>query len=181
MGYIGDELRGNRQMVLRLAVVLGVFVTLSACADRPLHKFQSTDEGPEEFAILPAKPLSEPANFVDLPTPTPGGSNLTDPTPAADAIVALGGRPQAASAVPASDAALVNQAGRFGTQPGIRTELATADELIRKRAKRGPRLKIVTSDKYNQTYANQNIDAVEEQDRWLAAGASTPTAPPPGF
>ena len=30
--------------------------------------------------------------LVELPTPTPGGANLTDPTAEADAIVALGGR-----------------------------------------------------------------------------------------
>ena len=61
-----------------------------------LNISQPRSEGPDEFAILPAKPLEVPEDLAALPEPTPGGSNLTDPTPFADAAVAMGGNPETA-------------------------------------------------------------------------------------
>ena len=93
-------------------------VVLSACGngnDTPsLFNLEQPGNGPDEFAILPPRPLQLPENLAELPAPTPGGANLTDPTPNADAIVALGGNPKAAGGIPASDAALVRHAAQSG-------------------------------------------------------------------
>ena len=66
-----------------------------------LMNVRSTTQGPDEFGILPPKALSLPKDMNALPEPTPGGENLTDPTPNADAIVALSdpclGRPTMAA------------------------------------------------------------------------------------
>ncbi len=80
----------------RYMLVFGVLAALSACSrgeEDPnlLNISQPRAEGPDEFAVLPTKPLEMPENMAALPEPTPGGVNRTDPTPEADAIAALGG------------------------------------------------------------------------------------------
>jgi hypothetical protein len=40
---------------------------------------RSPHDGPDEFAILPTKPLEMPG-FQVLPEPQPGARNLVDPT-----------------------------------------------------------------------------------------------------
>ena len=74
-------------LTLCLAMVLG----LSACGDLKLRKMKSDDKGPEEFTVLPVKPLQEPSDYKVLPAPNSAAGNLVDATPKADAIVALGG------------------------------------------------------------------------------------------
>lgn len=79
-----------------LAIAGAAMLTLAGCGsgDEPrLMNVRSTTQGPDEFGILPPKPLQMPTDLAALPPPTPGGANLTDPTPFSDAIVALGGRP----------------------------------------------------------------------------------------
>ncbi|MEM6897402.1 MAG: DUF3035 domain-containing protein, partial [Pseudomonadota bacterium] len=44
---------------------------LSACAP-------SFSEGPDEFGVVPTRPLEQPANYSDLPEPTPGSINRAD-------------------------------------------------------------------------------------------------------
>jgi hypothetical protein len=135
--------------------------------------------GPDEFMILPVKPLSQPSDYSALPVPTPGQSNLTDRDAVAEGIIAFGGKPEAAGgAVPARDAALVQQAGRLGVAPGIRQDLSEADESFRKRRGRFTSLKVVPTDRYNQVYKRQSLDARDEANRWRQAGARTPSAPP---
>ena len=61
--------------------ICAVFLALAACggADEPnlLNIKQDRSEGPDEFAILPSKPLQMPEDLAALPPPTPGGSNLS--------------------------------------------------------------------------------------------------------
>lgn len=92
-----------------------LMLALSACGgseDPQLMNLRSPSDGPDEFAILPPKPLQMPKSLASLPTPTPGGTNITDPTPEADAIVAMGGRPGAGT----NDTALVAYAARGGVE-----------------------------------------------------------------
>lgn len=155
-------------------------VLLGACSnpDRPLRDLQSASGGPDEFAAIPVGPLEIPQT-LDLPTPTPGGANRTDPTPHADAIAALGGSAsaQGAGGIPASDAALVAQASRYGVDPDIRTALATADAARRERARRLNVFNPLGRDRYFPAYAGQALDAFGERARLLALGIAVPTPP----
>lgn len=71
-------------------ILLGSALLLTACGDKPLHNLDARRQGPDEFLVLPNKPLEAPANYAELPTPTPGGANRTDRNPQSEAIVALG-------------------------------------------------------------------------------------------
>ena len=168
-----------------LAVAGMALVLLSACgtAGRAPHlmNLRASSDGPDEFAIVPPKPLTTPSDLAALPEPTPGGTNLTDPHPETDAIIALGGRPPAASGGGASaDAGLVSYAARNGLTPDIRTTLASED-LRYRQAHQGrllERLFRVTT--YYEVYASFALGAYDELARWRAAGVATPSAPPKG-
>lgn len=155
--------------------------TLMACSSgqRPLHDMRSSTGGPDEFSVIPLAALEIPATMT-LPAPTPGGANLTDATPKADAIAALGGNAAVANTggIPASDAALVARAGRNGTQSDIRSTLANEDARFRAGKKRLGFLSILSRDRYFKAYSGSALDAYAELARFRAAGVATPTAPP---
>ena len=162
----------------RAALAIAALVILGACAsgEPRLMNLRNPDPGPDEFGILPPKALTLPEDVKTLPQPTPGGENLTDPTPEADAIIALGGRPDAG----AGGAGLVGYAGRFGTSPTIRGELAASDLEFRK-ANRGRILeRVFNVNSYFRAYSAESIDKDAELNRWRARGVRTPSAPPPG-
>ena len=94
--------------------------------------------------------------------------------------MAFGGNPAAAQGgIPAGDAALVRHAGRGGVAGNIRETLAEEDAQFRKRKARFTNFRLVRVDRYNQAYRRQSLEAFEEERRWQAAGARTPSAPPP--
>ena len=72
-------------------IVLVGAVAVAGCSQKGLRDIRKTGTGPDEFLVLPNKPLNEPADYSSLPEPTPGAGNIADPTPQADAIAALGG------------------------------------------------------------------------------------------
>ena len=158
--------------MLRTGFSLMALTALVACghtADvRPNEKLT----GPDEFSVVPSKPLQQPTDLSALPAPTPGGSNLTDPTPEADAIIALGGRPPAAGGV---DGGIVNYASRYGVDPAIRADLAKSDA----RRSDGRRSFILFGKKtYEGAYKGYALDAQDEWERLRAAGVIVPAAPP---
>lgn len=165
------------------ALVLGAVLVLSGCSrgEPDLRNVRSTGDGPEEFGVVPNKPLELPANFAELPAPNPTGENRTAQRPIDDAIVALGGSPSRAAAtgsgVPSGDAALVQQASRFGRDPGIRNTLATEDLEYRQR-KSLFSWQLIPEDEYNKAYEDQRLDGFSEVDRFRRAGAQTPASPP---
>ncbi len=162
-----------------VAALVLISLALAGCANDGLREIRGSAMGPDEFMVQPVKPLVEPANYTDLPTPTPGQANLTDRNAIAEGIAAFGGRPEAtAGGIPASDGALVQQASRFGVTPEIRQELAESDAAFRRRKARFTQFKIVPTDRYNQAYRGQSLDAEAEAARWRSAGARTPSAPP---
>ena len=136
---------------------------------------------PDEFAILPTEPLQAPPNFTTLPTPTPGGRNLVDPDPRADAVAALGGRVSAerTGGIPQADAALVRHAARGGVQEDIRETLAAEDREHRRRNQGRLLERAFGVNVYHRAYRGQALDRHAELDRWRRAGARTPAAPPP--
>ncbi|MEM1064440.1 MAG: DUF3035 domain-containing protein [Pseudomonadota bacterium] len=165
----------------RLLLLACVAVLAAGCGrgDGPrLLNLEANNDGPDEFAILPTKPLETPPD-TSLPTPTPGGVNRTDPTPQADAMIALGGRP-APIGVTAAEAALVNYARRMGADPGIRQELAREDLEFR-RDNNGRLLeRAFNVNTYFDAYEDLALDQRSELERFRAAGVRTPAVPPDG-
>ncbi|NUH65387.1 DUF3035 domain-containing protein [Sulfitobacter sp. S0837] len=162
----------------RIALITLIPLALAACSNQGLRDIRSTSSGPDEFMIKPVKPLEQPDSFSSLPTPTPGQANLTDRSAVAEGVAAFGGRLDTSSGIPASDAALVQQASRHGVQPGIRGTLAQADAEFRQRKGRFTQFRIVPVDRYDQAYKRQKLDAHAEAERWRKAGARTPSYPP---
>lgn len=164
----------------RVTCLILAVAGLSACSNKGLRDLRGGGSGPDEFLILPAKPLSEPPSYAFLPDPTPGGANLTDQNPIGDAVAALGGRPEALvpQGVAASDSALVAQASRFGVQGNIREVTSAEDEQYRKRRGRLTSLRLFPVDRYAQVYRPQQIDPWTEERRFRRAGVATVSNPP---
>ena len=164
--------------LMRVTLILVATALLAACSDGGLRELQKPGEGPDEFRILPGKPLQSPENFTNLPTPTPGQGNITDQQPLQESVAALGGRRSADDGrVPSADNAVINHASRFGRDSAIRTNLATEDEAYRARRGRFTWIRISKVDRYNQVYKPYALDAVSELRRWRRAGAKTPSTP----
>ncbi|TNF57591.1 MAG: DUF3035 domain-containing protein [Rhodobacteraceae bacterium] len=163
----------------RIAILVAI-LALAGCSNQGLRDLRSNTGGPDEFMILPVKPLSEPPSFSVLPEPTPGGANLVDPNPRGDAVAALGGRAEAIEprGVAASDAALVAQASRYGVQGDIRQVLAQEDEQFRQRRGRFTQFTLFRTDRYEQVYRRQKLDPFEVEQAFRNAGAATVTNPP---
>lgn len=94
-------------------------------------------------------------------------------------MLALGGTPRVASAsAPASDGALVAYAARSGVSGDIRPALAAED--VEYRRKNNGRLleRLFGVNVYFRAYRKQALNQQAELERWRAAGAGTPSAPP---
>lgn len=164
----------------RVILAVGFAAILAGCGNSnnepQLMNIRSTTAGPDEFGILPPKALQMPQDLAQLPEPTPGGANLTDPTPEADAIMALGGRPGAGAGL---DAGLVNHVSRYGIASGIRQTVA-AEDLEWRRDNKGRILeRLFNVNVYYRAYADQSLDQHAELWRWRQRGVRTPSAPPP--
>lgn len=161
--------------------VFGLCLVLGACGgprDPVLLNLSSTTSGPDEFSIVPKRPLEAPESFSDLPTPTPGGANRTDVNPNADAILALGGRPNASTEIPGNDAGLVTSATRYGVDPNIRAVLSQEDLEFRRRNDGRLLERLFSVNVYFRAYRKQSLDKYAELDRFRALGVRTPAAPP---
>lgn len=159
--------------------VAAVFV-LTACGGKGAPELMNlrTGSGPDEFAIVPPKPLEMPETLTDLPEPTLGGTNRTDRRPEDDAVIALGGRPDAAGGIPSADSAIYAHAARFGVDSGIRATLA-AEDLEWRRDNNGRILeRLFNVNVYYKAYRDQSLDQQAELARWRRLGLRTPSAPP---
>lgn len=160
-------------------------ISLAACSQgRGIPQLMNADAfqtSPDEFSILPTGPLQAPPSLQTLPTPTPGGANLTDPDPRAAAVAALGGRISAerTAGVPGADAGLVAYAARDGVTADIRATLASEDEDVRRGTRIRPLERLFNTNSYRRAYEEQILDPQDEVSRWRARGVRTPTAPPP--
>jgi hypothetical protein len=156
-------------------------VAMSGCVQKELRDIRATGTGPDEFLILPPKPLTAPTDYAALPVPTPGGGNLTDTNPQAEAVAALGGKPSAlvpSASIPASDAGLVTASSPYGVAADVRQTLASEDAAFLKRKRRGGKIKIAPVDRYEQIYSKQTLDPFAANAAFRRAGVATPSAPP---
>ena len=169
--------------ISRTTGAAAVLVLLAACGNRDssddrsfVDKLTSSSfTAPNEFSVLPQKPLTLPDDLANLPEPTPGARNLVDLTPNEDAIRALSGQEGKAGAV-ASDRALLAATGTG--QAGIREVLAAEDEEYRA-GNKGlllDRLLNLVSD--GEIYTGMVLDAEAELLRFRARGVWVPQLPP---
>ncbi len=166
-----------------LAIFLGLTATalLSACGsgkEPNLMNLRSDTKGPDEFGVLPTKPLELPKDLAVLPEPTPGGANLVDPNPMGDAIAALGGKAPRADAPSRGDGGIITYASRNGVTADIRTVLADEDLDYRKRNNGRLLERLFKVTVYFKAYRKQSLDQDAELARWRAKGLATPSAPP---
>lgn len=159
-------------------MILAMLLAAAGCSRGTPNLVNSPPtQGPDEFSILPTRPLQTPPDLAHLPAPTPGGANLTDPRPEADAVAALGGNPASVNR-PSGDGALLGYATRYGVAPDIRPVLAAAD-LEYRRANDGRLLeRLFSVNVYYEAYESQSLDQYRELERFRAAGVPTPAAPP---
>ena len=170
----------GRQFIL--AVAGASVLALAGCADNEnpvLMHAGAQERGPDEFSILPTRPLEMPPSLAELPPPNPSGTNRVDPQPRADIARALGGNPAVAVARGTADGGIVNHASRFGRSDNIRDQLA-AEDLDFRRQNRGMLLeRLFSVNVYHNAYQFMWLDKYAELDRWRRAGVRTPSAPPP--
>ena len=168
----------------KMALSAIVLLMLGACSqkDPQLMNLRSDTSGPDEFQILPTKPLEAPEDFTALPEPTPGGSNRTDPTPTADAIDALGGDGARAvnSPLRSSEQAVVAHASRYGVATNIREDLAASDLEWRKQHNGRLLERLFNVSVYYRAYEKMSLDQYLELARLRRLGIWTPAAPPDG-
>ncbi len=170
-----------RPMPVTLIAAMLASATLGACASNKvpnLMNLRSDSNGPDEFAILPVKPLELPKDLAALPEPTPNGVNRVDPNPMGDAVVALGGKPRDPSKGSAADNGLVAYAARDGVTADVRAVLAAEDLDHRKRNNGRLLERLFKVNTYFKAYRTQSLNQDAELARWRAQGTATPSAPP---
>ncbi len=160
------------------ALLGATMLTLVACSSGTpqLMNLRNTEEGPDEFAVLPTAPLEIPENLAALPDPTPGARNRVDPDPEADAIAALGG---SAARAAGAGTDLMSYATRFGVSSDIRPVLAAEDEDFRRRNDGLILERMFGTNVYFEAYRRQALDRYAELERLRRMGVRTPAAPPP--
>ena len=172
-------MRGFGRKILIVGLAAGTLAACSGAKEPRLLNITSSTQGPDEFAILPNKPLQEPESFTALPPPTPGGANRVDVTPNQDAIAALGGNPAAVSrGIPSGDAGLINHTSRYGFAPQIRAQLAAEDLKFRRRKDGRVLERLFNVNVYFRAYQRMSLDKYAELERFRRIGVRTPAAPP---
>ncbi len=131
------------------------------------------NQTPDEFMVLPTRPLEVPPDMRALPPPTPGAPNRVDIQPRMEAVAALTGRTEPASV---SGAALVASAGP--ADPNIRGTVAIEAATFRQE-NRGLLFERWFSRNLEAViYDGVILDAAAEYQRLRAAGVAVPPAPP---
>lgn len=170
-----------RVLATKFGLALVGLGLLAACSNDGTPELMNIRTStPDEFSILPNKPLEQPEDYSALPAPTPGQTNRADATPTADAVAALGGNPDALTSdrANAGEGTLLAHAGRYGANGNIRTVLAEED-LEYRRENNGKLLeRLFNVNVYYDSYSQQSLDQQLELDRVRNRGVWTPSAPP---
>ena len=162
---------------LRLTALLLAAAALAGCAEGGIAgNLRAAGIGgtPDEFMVLPTKPLEMPADLAALPAPTPGAVNRVDYQPKLQAVASLTGKETPAGT--ASAGPLIARAGPV--DPNIRAEPAAADVVYREnnRGQLIPRL--ILQDNELLIYDGEMLDRGAEFERLRAQGVAVPPAPP---
>ena len=88
--------------------------------------------------------------------------------------------PATGAGAPAADGALVAAASRNGVQSDIRTALAEKDLDIRRKNNGRLLERLFGVNVYYRAYDDMWLDQQAELERWRAANAGNPSAPPEG-
>ena len=166
----------------RAGSLLALCLVATACTREPTQMIlpQRGQVTPDEFAILPSKPLETPADLTALPPPTPGAPNRTDVNPQADAVAALGGNPN--RVIPdgqlGPDGALIRQTTRYGVDPQIRIDLAKADYDFRSRNRGRLLERWFNVPIYYKTYRREELNQHGVNEYYRQRGVPTVAAPP---
>jgi hypothetical protein len=164
------------RQITAAALLLGGLV-LGGCSEGGLAGFLRSSgvrSTPDEFLVLPTRPLEMPSDLNALPPPTPGAPNLVDYRPQAEAVAGLTGRTGPPGT--ADGSALVARTG--AGSPGIRTQVAVDDAEWR-RSHRGKLLpRLFSRDREALTYRAQTLDAPVTFETMRARGVGVPAPPP---
>lgn len=163
---------------LRLVALMLSVLALGACSKegglQGAVRSLRAGHPPDEFAVLPTKPLEMPSDMAALPPPTPGAPNRVAFDPEAEAVASLTGRTGPAGTAKAN--ALVARAGP--ADPNVRVQLAAEDATWRKEhpGKLLPRL--FTKDDTTLIYQGLTLDSGATFVQLRSAGVGVPPAPP---
>lgn len=161
---------------LAAATLFVAAIALAGCQGRgAAGALRSAGVGgtPDEFMILPTKPLEMPENLVALPPPTPGAVNRVDYQPHQQAVAGLTGRPALSAA---NGTALVARAGPV--DPNVRGQLAVDDAEWRATHHGLFFERLFTRDRATVVYKPMVLDAPAELERLRRMGVEVPPPPP---
>lgn len=161
---------------LAAATLLLAVAALAGCQGRGtagVLRSAGVGSTPDEFMVLPTKPLEMPSNLAALPPPTPGAPNRVDHQPRQEAVAGLTGRPALATT---GGGPLVARAGPV--DPNVRTELAVEDAQWRATHHGLFFERLFARDKSVVVYKPMILDAPAELERLRRMGIEVPPPPP---
>jgi len=176
----GKMLNISRPLMKLLVKVFLIGMFLISCGDKDpdLLTLRSSGNGPDEFALVTLRAIEMPSDFSNLPTPTLGGSNLTDINPQEDVINALGGVLNSKEESSQVDKYLEEAVSRFGLIDNIRGELSLEDEKFRSKNNGLFLERLVDMNVYFRAYSSMTLDSMEEMDRLSGIGIKILARPP---
>jgi hypothetical protein len=163
--------------VVRAALLVLVPFALGGCAEGGFAgslRAAGVAGKPDEFMVLPTRPLEMPQNLAALPPPTPGVPNRVDYRPREEAIAGLTGRP----GVPGTADGTVLVASAGPRAPGIRQTLAVEDVEWRQTHHGRLLERVFSRDKDALVYRPMVLDDAFAFEQMRGAGVGVPAAPP---
>lgn len=166
---------------LKAAAVFALLSSLVACGrgggqSGSILNLRQSAVAPDEFLVVPQKPLETPSDLSQLPTPVPGAPDRVAIDFEANLLTALGGRPGRGGAAPATDAALLNAVRVNGVTPDIRDLLRQEDQAYRD-ARKGRLSRLEKKRLAATIYDRFLLDPFAEAARLRSQGVKTPAVP----